>query len=122
VTPPACTDTDPNVCGILTQTWLERCNPWDPTQLASAVGDPFSEGSPSSTIADVSTAMSETLISGDSGTCPGPVTITIMGKTVSYDLWSGLCRFAGSISLVLMVVAYMVAARVFFAGVVSTSV
>jgi hypothetical protein len=45
----------------------------------------------------------------------------MFGHTVSYDLWSGLCSFATAISAVLLIVAYMIAARVFFLGVTANS-
>jgi hypothetical protein len=119
--PPTCTDTDPNLCGIMNQVWLERCATFTPTQLATAVGDPTDGGHVQSTTVDASTVTSETLLTGGLGQCPAPVTFVMFGKTVTYDLWSGLCRFAGYISFALLTVAYMVAARVFFVGVTANT-
>jgi hypothetical protein len=130
--PPTCTDTDPNVCAIVRGEWLTRCQSLTPiteAQIATAVttmgGDVGTV--PSSTV-DVSTVISTAgsaqfgaVTASGSATCPPPLVVTIMGQSLSLDLFAHVCEFASQISWIILVIAYMVAARVMFTGATANS-
>jgi hypothetical protein len=120
--PPVCTDADPNVCGVINQQWLMRCQSVTESGLAAAV---LSYGgalpTPVSTTVDVSAVLSESsagqfgaVVGGSDSTCPAPLSFVFMGRTITLDLFLGLCLFAQKISIVIMVAAYMIAAKIMF--------
>ena len=125
VTPPACLDTDPVLCGIANEEWLFRCESVASSDLQNAIG---TVTGPQNTSVDVSASVSETgtatvnaiVVTGDSQ-CPQPITITVMGKSIQLDLFSYMCQFFTQMSVFVMAVAYMLSVRVMFTGAVSNS-
>jgi hypothetical protein len=124
VTPPACVDTDPVQCGIVNQEWLFRCESAADADVVTAIG---TVTGPVNTVVDSSTALSENgtatlnAINPSSGECPAPLSVTIAGKSLSLDIFSQVCTFAGYLAFVIMAIAYMVAGRIMFQGAVSNS-
>jgi hypothetical protein len=124
VTPPACVDTDPVQCGIVNQEWLFRCESSTDADVASAIG---TVTGPVNTVVDSSTALSENgtatlnAINPSGGECPAPLSVTIAGKSLTLDIFSQVCTFAGYLAFVIMSIAYMAAGRIMFQGAVSNS-
>ena len=121
-TPPACTDTDPVLCGIANQAWLMRCENVTDAQIATAIGTTGVIGA--SVAGDFSSPVNESTSPLGSvavgGTCPAPVAMTVMGNTITIDFFSALCSFAGYIGFAVLGCAYLVAARLMFGAVAGT--
>jgi hypothetical protein len=116
--PPVCLDTDPVLCGVSNQVWLDRCALTDAADVATAVA--FSGEAVTSSSADQSAVLSETgPITGNSGTCPEPISVTWMNRTISLDLFSFLCQFAVQISFAVLATAYIVGAKIWLGALVS---
>jgi hypothetical protein len=108
--PPTCTDTDVNMCAIITQSWLSRCASTARSDLETAVA--LSGEAVSAVASDQSAALTETgPISGSSGACPAPFTFVWQGKTISFDIYKYLCLYAAQIAFAVMFAAYVVGAK-----------
>jgi hypothetical protein len=112
VTPPSCTDTDVNMCAIITQSWLSRCASTSASDVASAVQLQGGEAV-ASVISDQSAVLTESgPISGGSGTCPAPIVFVWQGQSISFDIFKYLCMFAVQISFAVMASAFVAGAKI----------
>ena len=117
VTPPSCSDTDPVQCGIVNEEWLFRCEAAADSDVANAIG---TVTGPVNTTVDVSNVLSENgNASVNAVSVPAGAAVTIMGQNLSLDIFSKFCTFASDMSVIIMALAYMAAARIMFQGAVS---
>jgi hypothetical protein len=117
---PVCTDTDPVQCAQVNQVWLLQCQTVQQSDINAGIASD-AVGPPSAlpaTTTDMSTAISETgiITVGGGATCPAPSTFTVLGNTVSYDIYGPMCSYAGLLSGIVLAVAYLIAARVTVVG------
>lgn len=107
--PPSCSG-DAIQCAILQQQWKARCpDALSDSELQAAVGSP---DMPSSTV-DLPGSLSESgpiAISGAS--CPAAPTITVFGSVIELTWITYLCSFAAQVSALVMVAAYLTAAKI----------
>lgn len=105
---PVC-DGDAIACAILAQEWKARCpEAVTEAQAKGVTGD--HETIPSEEL-DMSTALSETLVSAGGGECPSPpvINLPVFGSvTITVITW--FCALAAKIAVLVMMSAYVAAA------------
>jgi hypothetical protein len=113
--PPTC-DGDPIQCVLLNQQWRTRC-PEVPTtmEVTTAMGATEGELDGSAIFSapeDMSAAWSE---AGpiSVGACPAPLSVSIMGQSMSLDIWHAGCEMALLFAPIVMAMAYFAAVLLF---------
>lgn len=124
--PPACVG-DTVSCNEDMQEWKARCP--DLSETASSLGAALAgDGSPSaiwSSSVDISSALSTTngpFGSSSGATCPAPLSVTVMGQSLSFDLFSKLCDFATTFQYVVLFVGWAIAGRIMLGAVATRGV
>lgn len=122
---PTCSG-DSVLCTAVQQAWLARCPIDTPEGLASAIAN---DGTPSSVAIgnygmDLSSALSTAsgLPTSDAATCPAPLTVTVAGQSITIDLFSQMCVFAGDISAIILAVAFLISGRIVAGGLLGRTV
>jgi hypothetical protein len=54
---------------------------------------------------------------GFSGSCPAPISVTVMGQTLSLDIWLRACEMAVLFAPVVMMMGYLIAIGIIVKGV-----
>lgn len=112
--PPSC---EGNVieCAILRQSYAQAC-PTGTNSLETAVEGAIG-GLPSLISEDVDVSeFDESIVGGGANQCPQDATITVFGQEVKLFILSWICLLAAKLKPVTLILAYLQAARIVFAG------
>ena len=112
---PTC-DGDPIQCVLLYQQWKTRC-PDAPTEgeALDAIGATSEEmGSGTGIEVDVGELNGDGPISV--GDCPAPLSVSIMGESLSLDIWQAGCDMAVLFAPIVMLLSYLAAAFLLIKG------
>jgi len=113
---PACSG-DPIQCAILKQQWRTRCVE-TPTEAEALGAIEATEGEIDGTSlqageVDVTTLNATGTLSGS---CPVPLSISVMGQNLSLDIWSAACDMAVLFAPFVMAMGYFLSAMLFIKG------
>ena len=115
-TAPVC-DGDPIQCAVLQQQWQARCVE-EPTagELVEEIGFSDEElGVGGGTEVEIGELDAEGPLGGSS--CPAPLSITVMGQTISIDAWAPACDFATMFAPFVLVMGYLIGGLMLVRGV-----
>lgn len=120
--PPTC-DGDPVGCAQLFQQWRARC-PISPQQseVLDSIGATQAERDGDLSRGGEGDITLESLeVDGGfgGGQCPAPITLSVMGRSMSMDVWQRACDLALLFAPITMVMGYMGAAGIIVRGVKS---
>jgi len=115
---PTCTHDDPVQCAQLMQQWRARCTDVTSEEALAAIGATEAEiaGDLSAGIDPID--MGEWSADGQmvGGACPAPVSITIMGQTLSMDIWQRGCDMALLFAPFVLAMGYFAGAMLLMRG------
>jgi hypothetical protein len=116
--PPSC-DGDPVGCAALIQQWRTRCDtkPSD-ADLLTQIGATAAEKGEAAGPHDGSVTVSE--VTGGtiwgSGSCPAPISVSVMGHSLSLDIWQRGCEMAALFAPFVLGMGYLAAAMLLISG------
>jgi len=113
--PPVC-DGDPVGCALLSQQWRTRCTDITAEDALAAMG-----ATPEEIAGDLGVAQVDvSTIDADGGftasACPAPVSISIMGQSLSLDIWQRGCDMALLFAPFVLAMGYFAGAMLFIKG------
>jgi hypothetical protein len=116
---PTCTHDDPVQCAMLNQQWRTRCvDAIAAEDSLAAIGATEAEQEGDLTGgADPIEITSLNADGGFSGSCPAPISVTVMGQTLSLDIWLRACEMAVLFAPVVMMMGYLIAIGIIVKGV-----
>jgi hypothetical protein len=117
--PPTCTHDDPVQCAALEQQWRTRCvdAPLEADVLASIGATEAEMEGDLTGGADPIDVTSLNAEGGFSGSCPTPISVSVMGQTLELDIWIRACEMAVLFAPIVMMIGYLSAAAIIVKGV-----
>lgn len=119
--PPVC-EGDPIACLTLKQQWDTRCalegeiTPSDVATILEGLDSGVSEGwgEEGGPVVEVQELGGEGIL-GDAS-CPSPLNITVMGRSLSLNIWQGGCQMADWFRPFVLLMGYLIGAFIFIKG------
>jgi len=115
--PPTCSDGSSIFCAQLVQEWRTMC-PQEVTaqQALDAIGATAEEidGAEAGDPIDVGTLEAEGPLGAQA--CPAPINVTVMGQSLSLDIWQRGCDMALLFAPIVMALGYLMAGLLFLRG------